>query len=107
MKIDTLIRSVFEAEVEQNRSCTPPVPGDVSLFLGATPAKKGSGTWLRINAALAACFAFVLFISALALKTDVLRTPLVYHQGEAIARLIPENPGEALYDFLYALNSSL
>jgi hypothetical protein len=106
MKIDIVIRNVFEADVEQNRSRIPPVPGDVSPFFEATPAKKGSGTWLRINAALAACFAFVLVISVLALKTDVLRTPLV-HQGDALARLIPENPRESLYNFLYALNSSL
>ncbi|GHT98828.1 hypothetical protein FACS1894142_5670 [Spirochaetia bacterium] len=106
MKIDTLMKDVFEAEIEQNRSRIPPVSGDASLLLRAAPPQNGLGTRLRTGAALAACFAFVIFISVLSLKTDVLRSPLVY-QGEAIAKLIPENPAEALYDFFYAINSSL
>ncbi|MDR2634165.1 MAG: hypothetical protein LBC51_11190 [Treponema sp.] len=53
---------------------------------------------------LAACFIGMLGI-AVFLKDDVPRSPPV-NQGAAIARLFPENPGEALYDLISALHSS-
>jgi hypothetical protein len=52
----------------------------------------------------AACFIIILGISVF-LKDDVFRSPFV-NQGVPIEQLFPENPKEALYDFISAIHSS-
>jgi hypothetical protein len=103
MQIDTIIKAVFEREVNGNRSIIPPFPN-------YSPGDSGEKTILKnrrdrlMEIGFAACFIIIFSISVF-LKDDVLRSPIV-NQGVSIARLFPENPEEAFYDFILAIHSS-
>jgi hypothetical protein len=103
MKIDEIITAVFEREINGNHSIMPPPKN-------YTPGGSGEKTIIKnrrshlMEIGLAACFIIVLGISVF-LKDGVFRSPIV-NQGASIARLFPENPKEALYDFILAVHSS-
>jgi hypothetical protein len=103
MQIENIIRAAFEREVKGNRSTIPP-PQKYS------PGDSGKKTIIKdrrshlMDIGFAACFIIILGVS-LFLKDDVLRSPIV-HQGASIARLFPENPSVALYDFISTIHSS-
>jgi hypothetical protein len=103
MKIDKIIKAVFEREVNGNYSIMPSLqnysPSDLG---GGTMLKNRRGRLMEIG--LAACFIIILGISVF-LKDDVFRSPVV-HQGAFIAQLFPENPREAFYGFISAIHSS-
>jgi hypothetical protein len=103
MKIDEIITAVFEREVNGNRSIIPPFQNYGSGDLGEkTILKNRRGRLMEIG--FAVCFIIMLGISVF-LKDDVLRSPIV-NQGASIAQLFPENPKEALYDFISVIHSS-
>jgi hypothetical protein len=103
MQIDKIIKAVFEREVTGKLSIMPPPqnysPGD----LGVKTIIRGRRNPL-MDIGLAACFIIIVGVSVF-LKDDVFRSPIV-HQGASIAQLFPENPNEALYDFISAIHSS-
>jgi hypothetical protein len=103
MRIDNIIKAVFEREVAGNRSVIPPLqnysPGGSG---GKIIIKHRQGR--LAEAGFAACFIIILGISVF-LKDDILRSPIV-NQGAAIGQLFPENPKEALYGFISAIHSS-
>jgi hypothetical protein len=103
MKIDTIIKAVFEREVNGNHSIITP-------FQNYCPSDFGEKTIIKnrqnhlMEIGFVACFIIILGISVF-LKDDIFRSPIV-NQGASIAQLFPENPGEALYDFISAIHSS-
>jgi hypothetical protein len=103
MKIDEIIKAVFEREVNGNRSITTPFqnysPGGLRE---KTIIQNRRGRLVEIG--FAACFIVILGISVF-LKDGFLRSPIV-NQGAFIEQLFPENPEEALYDFISAIHSS-
>jgi hypothetical protein len=105
MKLDDMIKGVFENEVERYRADTPP------LSMPATrPAARQHIGKKRAYNPLADIAAFLLVIAFCVmtgpLKNDPrLRSPIA-GQGENIAWLIPENPIAAVCDFLYVRYSS-
>jgi hypothetical protein len=103
MKIDKIIKAVFEREVNGNYSIMPSLQNHIlSDLWGGTILKDRRGRLMEIG--LAACFIIVLAISVF-LKDDVFRSPIV-HQGTFIAQLFPKNPRDAFYDFISAIHSS-
>ena len=105
MKIDRLIREVFEREVEKNRSVMHPLPTPNKIdferkYIATTENRRGH----IVEIGLAACFIIFLGISVF-LKDGVFRSPLV-NQGASIAQLLPENPREVFYGFILAIHSS-
>jgi hypothetical protein len=103
MQINTIIKAVFEREVKGNRSTMPLFQNySLSGLREKTTIKKRRSHLGEIG--VAACFIILLGISAF-LKDDIFRSPIV-HQGTSIAQLFPENPSEALYDFISAIHSS-
>jgi hypothetical protein len=108
MKIDEIIKAVFEREVNGNRSIISPFqnysPGGLGSYaLGEKTIIKNRRSRL-MEIGFAACFIVILGISVF-LKDDVFRSPIV-NQGTSIARLFPEDPKETLYDFISAIHSS-
>jgi hypothetical protein len=105
MRIDRLIKAVFEREVEKNCSAMPPFPRHNRLDLekkAAAMPENRRGHIMEIG--LAACFIIVFGISIF-LKDGVFRSPLA-SQGASIAQLFSENPGATFYEFILAVNSS-
>jgi hypothetical protein len=103
MKIDKIIKAAFEREVNENRAIITPFQNYSPSDLGEkTIIKKRQSHLMEIG--FAACFIIILGISVF-LKDGVLRSPIV-NQGASIARLFPENPREAFYDFILAIHSS-
>ena len=105
MQIDKIIKAVFEREVKKNCYVMPSFPTSKQIdFEKKTIAiiKKRRGHIMEIG--LAACFIIVFGISVF-LKDGVFRSPLV-NQGMSIAKLFPENPKAAFYEFILAINSS-
>jgi hypothetical protein len=103
MQIDKIIKAAFEREVNENRFTITPFqnysPGDLGE---KTIIKKRQGHLMEIG--FAACFTVILGISVF-LKDCCFRSPIV-NQGPSIGQLFPENPQEALYDFISAIHSS-
>jgi hypothetical protein len=105
MRIDSLLKAAFAREVEKNCSALPPFPAfDPIDWERNTVAIEKNRRSHGMEIGLAACFIIVFGVSIF-LKDGVLRSPLA-NQGASIARLFPENPKAALYEFIGALNSS-
>jgi hypothetical protein len=107
MKFDEMIKGVFENEVEQYR--TPPLSMPVTRP-AMRPATRAHTGKKRAYDPLAD-IVMLLFIIGFCVVTGPvkndprLRSPIA-EQSAYIARLIPENPAAALYDFLYVNHSS-
>jgi hypothetical protein len=105
MRIDRLVKGVFEREVKKNCFIMPPLPAFNQIdFEEKAVAIIGSRRSHIMEICLAACFIIVFGISIF-LKDGVFRSPLV-NQGVSIAQLFPENPKAAFYEFVLAINSS-
>jgi hypothetical protein len=103
MKIDTLIKNVFELEMEYNRSGMPPVKY-VPMDLKKKEQQKDMLLWSQVI--LFASIMIILFISLISVEDTVLRSFLA-DQAVGIEKIFPENPSEVFYDFLFGTNSSL
>jgi hypothetical protein len=103
MKIDKIIKAAFEREVNENCAIITPSQNYNPSDLGEKTIIKNRQSHL-MEIGFAACFIIILGISVF-VKDGFLRSPIV-NQGASIARLFPENPEEALYDFISAIHSS-
>jgi hypothetical protein len=103
MKIDEVIKAVFEGEVDGNRSVISPLQNYSPGGSGEKTVTENRRSRLA-EAGFAVCFIVILGISVL-LKDGFFRSPLA-NQGASIARLFPEDPKEALYNFIFAIRSS-
>jgi hypothetical protein len=105
MKLDDMIKSVFENEAERYRGHTPRLTMPVNQQSAGKKCGHSSLIDLPANIMLTLCI-IVFCVMAKPMKTDSrLRSPLA-EQGEYIAQLIPEDPVAVLYDFVKAINSS-
>jgi hypothetical protein len=107
MRINKLIKSVFEREVEGNLSGIPPFPGYVQKDSGKSIKTEKRHTYF-MDIGLAACFIIVFFVSVF-FRDSIFRSPLA-NQGEFFAQVLSENStgssGKTLYDFILAIRSS-
>jgi hypothetical protein len=103
MRIDKIIKAVFEREVKGNSSIITPFQNYSPSDLGEKTIIKNRRSHL-MEIGFAACFVIILGISIF-LKDDFFRSPIV-NQGSSIEQLFPENPQEALYSFILAMHSS-
>jgi hypothetical protein len=103
MKIDTLIKNVFELEIEYNRSRIPPVK-PIPMDAKKKERQKDTLSWSHVI--LLASVMVVLFISLISVKETVLRSSLA-DQALGIEKIFPENPSQVFYDFLFETHSSL
>jgi hypothetical protein len=105
MKLDDLIKSVFENEVERYRRYTPRLNIPVNQQNAGKKRAYSSLTDLPANIVATLCI-IVFCVMAKPMNIDPrLRSPIA-EQGEYIAQLIPENPAAVLYDFVKAIDSS-
>lgn len=103
MQIDKIIKAAFEREVDENRSKATPFPNYNPGGIGEkTIVKNRRGRFAEMG--LAACFIIIFGISVF-LKDDIYGSPLA-DRGASIVQLFPENPREAFYEFVLAVNSS-
>jgi hypothetical protein len=103
MQIDTIVKAVFEREVNGNRAIIPSQKNYSPDDLREKTILKNRRSHL-MEIGFAACFIIIFGISVL-LKDYCFRSPLI-NQGASIAQLLPENPKEAFYDFISAIHSS-
>jgi hypothetical protein len=103
MKIDEIIKAAFEREVKGNRSVISPLQNYSPGGSGGKAVIENRRSRLA-ETGFAVCFIIILGISVF-LKDGFFRSPIV-NQGASIAQLFPEDPKEALYNFISAIRSS-
>jgi hypothetical protein len=105
MKLNDVIKGVFENEVERYRGHTPRLKMPENQQNTGKKRAHSSLTNSPANIMVMLCI-IVFCVIAKPVKTDPrLRSPLA-EQGEYIAQLIPEDPVTVLYDFIKVINSS-
>jgi hypothetical protein len=103
MKIDEVIKAVFEGEVKGNRSVISPLQNYSPGGSGEKAVIENRRSRLA-ETGFAVCFIVILGISVF-LKDSFFRSPLV-NQGASIAQLFPEDPKETFHNFIFAIRSS-
>jgi hypothetical protein len=96
MKIETIIKDMFEKDMEQAE--IPPFPQHITVL-------QSGGKQERHGFLIAAIVVSTL-ISLFSSQTGVFKSDLVVPWAD-IVKLLPENPAEAFLDFLQAINSSV
>jgi hypothetical protein len=100
MSIEAIIKDAFEKDMERRRAGIPPFPQHVSVPPSA--GKRGGERYVFFIAAVLA----VSLISLFSLQTGMFKSALVITWAD-IVKLFPENPAEAFFGFLQAINSSV
>jgi hypothetical protein len=100
MNIETIIRNVFEEEIGQLKTRTPPCDRDISVLTNKGKGRKKQYGFLILSMLMASV------ISIFSFKTGLLRTPLIV-EWENISTLIPENFISLFFEFIFEINSSV
>jgi hypothetical protein len=100
LRIEVLIKDVFEKDMKRNLVKIPPFPQNIPvLSIDEKCGRKRHGF-------LIVAIIVSVLISLFSLQTGMFKSSLVVRWAD-IVKLFPENPAEAFLGFLQAINSSL
>ncbi|MDR1073191.1 MAG: hypothetical protein LBL45_05895 [Treponema sp.] len=97
MRIETIIKDMFEKDVER---------AEIPSFPQHIPVPQRGGKQKEWHGFLIAAVVVSALISLFSSQTGLFKSALVVPWAD-IVKLLPENPAEAFLDFLQAINSSV